>query len=90
MSRKQKTLQKIRQNPSHVSFKDIDKVLTWYGFTCRQPGGGSSHYFYHLRVGGRKFPLTIPYKRPHVGRTYVKDMLAVLDELDEMGWGLEE
>ncbi|MFW6097569.1 MAG: type II toxin-antitoxin system HicA family toxin [Chloroflexota bacterium] len=89
MSRKQKTLEKIRQNPGHVSFKDLDKLLTWYGFSCRQPGGGSSHHIYKLKVSGRPFRITVPYHRPHVKRTYVQKVLNMIDELEELGWTLE-
>ena len=90
MSRKQKTLEKIRQNPSHVSFKDLDNLLTWYGFTCRQPGGGSSHHLYKLRVKGHPFRISVPFDRPCVKRSYVQNVLKMLDQLEELGWGLED
>lgn len=81
MSKSDKLLQRIRNNPRQVSFEDLDKLLRDLGFERRQPRGGSSHYTY-FRVGMP--PLTVPYRRPHVKETYVKSVLELLDALDEL------
>jgi hypothetical protein len=44
MSKKAKLLEKLRNNPKSIRFEEIDLILTSYGFTRRQPSGGSSHY----------------------------------------------
>lgn len=78
MSRFEKLLARIRNNPKTVSFDELDTILTRYGFTCRQPGGGSSHYVYTRG----DYRITVPYKRPHVKQFYVKQVLAILDEIE--------
>jgi hypothetical protein len=94
VSTKQKALDKMRENPRHVRFDDIDKVLTWYGFTQRQSGRGTSHYVYVPPPAAMKLPgvnnLTVPYKRPFVRQVYVKNMLAMLDAIDAAGLGPQE
>ncbi|HBY96838.1 MAG: hypothetical protein M5U01_33585 [Ardenticatenaceae bacterium] len=79
MSKREKLLQKIRNNPRHVTFKELGQILTWYGFRRRQPGSGSSHSIYTL---GR-YLISVPYKRPYVKAFYVKHLLDILDEIDE-------
>ena len=82
MSRKRKTLEKLRRNPKNVSFKELDKILGWYGFISSQPGKGSSHYVYKLRIAGKTFRITVPYKRPFIKQCYIKQVMLILDELD--------
>jgi len=82
MSRKRKTLEKLRRNPKNVSFKELDKILGWYGFISSQPGKGSSHYVYKLRIDGKTFRITVPYKRPFIKQCYIKQVILILDELD--------
>jgi hypothetical protein len=48
MSKSEKLLEKIRNNPKAVSFDDLDKVLRGCGFIRRQPRNGSSHYYYTI------------------------------------------
>jgi hypothetical protein len=79
MSKKEKLVQKIRNNPKAVSFEDLVSILTWYGFTMRSPGSGSSHNVYTLGV----HQITVPYKRPHVKECYVRQVLDILDQIDE-------
>ena len=77
MSKADKLLKKIRANPKAVVFEDLDTILRRAGFTCRQPGGGSSHYYYTRGL----HTISVPYKRPHIGAIYVKQVLAILDDL---------
>ena len=74
MSKLKKLLVKIKNNPRQVRFEELDKILLHYGFSKRQPGGGSSHYTYRLG----KFRLTVPFKQPHIGAAYVELALEVL------------
>jgi hypothetical protein len=38
MSKKEKALAKLRQNPKHVRFEEIEKILLRLGFKKRQDG----------------------------------------------------
>lgn len=78
MAKLEKLLLRIRNNPQGVAFDDLDKLLNASGFLRRQPRSGSSHYVYSLGT----HRITVPYKRPHVNAIYVKQVLAILDELD--------
>ncbi len=77
MSKSEKLLKKLRQNPTNVRFEVLDKVLQWYGFECRQPRGGSSHYIYTRKP----YRISVPYRKPLRTR-YVKDVLKMLEEID--------
>jgi predicted RNA binding protein YcfA (HicA-like mRNA interferase family) len=46
MSKTDKRLQSIFQNPKDVHFSELDAVLIKYGYERRQSGKGSSHYVY--------------------------------------------
>lgn len=41
-----KLYERALRNPGSVRFDELHTLLTHWGFRCRQPGGGSSHYFY--------------------------------------------
>ena len=46
--KKEKILDRIKNNPKAVRFEELKKVLTDTGFSERQPKGGSSHYIYTI------------------------------------------
>jgi predicted RNA binding protein YcfA (HicA-like mRNA interferase family) len=75
MSKLEKLLQKIKNNPKQVRFKELDKILMKYGFTKRQPSGGSSHYIY---LKG-KTRLVVPYHQPHIKALYVEKAIKILE-----------
>ena len=77
MSKYQKLLERIRNNPANVRFEDLDRVLTGHGFIRRQPRSGSSHYTY--RKSNVPMILTIPIHRP-IKEIYVKQVLRAIDE----------
>lgn len=77
ITKKEKLLEKIKNNPKTVKFDEIDKILVDIGFERRQPGGGSSHYTYVLEDK----ILTVPYKRPYVKVIYIKMAIKLLEEL---------
>jgi hypothetical protein len=78
VTKRQKRLEQIRNNPKSVRFEDLNQVLIDFGFTRRQPRGGSSHYIY-VRD---KLRLTIPINRPHLREIYVKNVLKILAEIE--------
>jgi hypothetical protein len=80
MSRQDKLLEKVRNSPKAVRFEDLDRLLTFFGFERRQPGGGSSHYVYFRRPYP---PFTVARHKPHIHCKTVKEALAILDEILE-------
>jgi hypothetical protein len=74
MSKKQKLLQRLRQNPKNVRFEDIDSLLLSLGFEKRQKG---SHVTY---IYQQQIRMTIPMRKPFILPVYVKDVLKLLDE----------
>lgn len=76
MTRLDKLLEKIKNNPKQVHFEELDKILTRAGFVRRQSGKGTSHYVY--KKGIRK--ISIPYRQPHILETYVVAALKLLED----------
>ncbi|MFZ5641427.1 MAG: type II toxin-antitoxin system HicA family toxin [Bacillota bacterium] len=80
MTRFDKLYTKIANNPIDVKFSDLDNILKQYGFECRQPNKGSSHYiYYHQELSEI---LTIPYARP-IKAIYVKQAIKAIEKLKE-------
>ena len=75
MSKLEKLLQKIKNNPKQVRFEELDRILINEGFNKRQPGGGSSHYIYSK---GR-IRLTVPFRKPYILEAYVKLAIKALE-----------
>lgn len=80
MTKFDKLYAKIVRNPKNVNFDELDKLLRRYGFECRQPSKGSSHYnYYHPDLPEL---ITIPYDRP-IKAVYVKEAIKALKKLQE-------
>lgn len=79
MSKQDKIIQRLRQNPKNVRFEDVDVLLCGLGFEKRQRG--SSHVVY--TISGKR-PLVIPFRRPFILPVYVKQVLQLLDEFDDV------
>lgn len=77
MSRREKLLEKVRNNPRAVTYEELARVLEWHGFQLRRSRG--SH---HLFKRGRR-QITVVYRRPHVHPAAVKEALALIDEIEE-------
>ncbi|MCI0550600.1 MAG: toxin HicA [Anaerolineae bacterium] len=78
MSKKEKALAKIRQNPKHVRFEELESVLLRLGFKKRQDGTSHSIFTFGKHI------LNIPKRKPFVKRVYVELFLQVLDEIKEL------
>jgi len=76
MSRREKLLAKIRNNPKGVRFEELTQLLEWYGFELKRVRG--SHYSYTRGHHN----LIVTRRRPHVLGYVVKDALKILDELE--------
>ncbi len=78
MSKRQKRLSRIRQNPNNVSLDDLRVVLEDYGFEYKQTVG--SHYTFSVRIGETTKLLVVPFRRP-VKVAYIKKALQLIDEV---------
>jgi len=81
MSEREKLLEKIRGNPRSVRFEEIDLLLTQHDFKRRQPGSGSSHYSY----SSGPYNITVARHKPYIHFKAVKEVLSILDEINEHG-----
>ena len=75
MSKFEKLLEKIKNNPKSVRFEEIEKVLLHSGFKESQSRGGSSHY--NFRKDGQLF--TIPRHGQFVKEVYILQVIEALD-----------
>ncbi len=83
MTKREKRLQKIRQNPRNVAFGELQQVLEDYGFYMKA-GTGTSHNVFIALIKDKDWTLVIPFKQPHVKETYVKKALKAIDEIIEL------
>ena len=74
MSKRDKAIERMRQNSKAVRFDDVDSLLLSRGFEKRQKG---SHATYSMD----KNILTIPFLKPFILPVYVKNVLQLLDEI---------
>lgn len=74
MTKREKRIKKLFQNPKTVPFKELDKVLKDAGFTLRQPGSGSSHCIFTKD----EVQISVPFRRPFVKEVYIKRVLELL------------
>jgi len=79
MTKREKRIKKLFQNPKTVPFKELDRVLQDTGFGLRQPGSGSSHCVYTKG----NIQISVPFRRPFVKEVYVKRILELLGGEDE-------
>lgn len=79
MSKLEKLIQKIENNPKNVRFEDIESLLESLGFQIRSKG---SHYTF------KKDRNIIMVVKPHGGKkfTAVADVKKILDYLREEGY----
>jgi predicted RNA binding protein YcfA (HicA-like mRNA interferase family) len=79
VSKKQKRLEAMRNNPRDWSIDDLISIATGLGFEVQQ-GGKGSHVVFASPLGTTQ---TIPAKRP-VKAIYVKLLLEMIDPLDPL------
>ena len=80
MSKREKLIEEMRNNPKDVSFDQLNTVLLYYGCTVRQPKSGSSHFYYTHPAASE--PLSIPKARP-IKAVYVKHAIKMIEEIEE-------
>jgi len=70
-----KLAEKVLANRKNVEFNDLKRLLEGFGFECRQPRGGSSHYVFRRP---QTYPISVPQNRP-VNKTYVDQVIDLLN-----------
>jgi predicted RNA binding protein YcfA (HicA-like mRNA interferase family) len=78
MSKRQKRLEHIRQNPNNVSLTDLRTVLEDYGFEYKKTVG--SHYTFTYELDGETRLFVVPFRRP-VKPIYIKQALKIIDQI---------
>jgi len=77
MSKYDKLIEKLKNNPKNVDFKILKKILEEYGYLGINTGG--SHWVF--RKDGKE-SITIPYKKP-IKIIYVKKVLILIGGYDD-------
>lgn len=79
MTKREKRLLRIQQNPNNVSIDDLEQLMLDYGIEKSRPDKGS-HRHYQYRVGGVIYNLIIPAARP-VKKVYVQKALEAIEAI---------
>lgn len=77
MTKRDKLIEKLRNNPKNARFEQIDSLLTYYGFERKQPGTGSSHFGYKLG----HWKITVTHRKPFIHSKTVRQVISILDEI---------
>ncbi|MGV8146769.1 MAG: toxin HicA [Alkaliphilus sp.] len=77
MSKRDKLLYNLKNNPNNVKFETLQNLLLHLGFRERQPKDGSSHFTYTYE----DYIITIPKHKP-VNKIYVRKVLEILTKLN--------
>lgn len=80
MTKRQKRLQKLRDNPLVVRFEELQQVLESYGFELDHVTG--SHYIFRQQIGNVVLRVIIPFARPVKSR-YVKQALLAIEQAEQ-------
>ena len=78
MSKKDKLLQDMRNNPKNMRFDVLHNLLVGHDFNVSAPRGGSSHYTFSKGI----YRITVPKENP-VNQIYVKKVIKIIDELSK-------
>lgn len=78
MSKKEKALAKIRQNPRHVRFEELEAILLRLGFNKRQDGTSHAMFTFGKHI------VNIPKRKPFVKPKYVEWALEAIDAIKEL------
>ncbi|MCA9886897.1 MAG: type II toxin-antitoxin system HicA family toxin [Anaerolineae bacterium] len=82
MTRKQKRLQRIRNNPKNVHPDDLQRILEDHGFELVRIRG--SHHAFAGFVGREERNIIIPIHSKVVKTVYVREVLALIDEIEAL------
>lgn len=76
MSKRNKQIERWRQNPKNVRFEKLDFLLRALGFESRQKGS-------HLTYTNGTHRITVPIDKPFIKPVYIKLVLQIIDELED-------
>ena len=77
---KEKLYEKISRSKHNTSFSDLKKLLESYGFIVKNKTGGSHYSVRHPQL---EFPIKPLPKNTPVKSPYIRDFLALIDEVKE-------
>ena len=75
MTKREKALSRIKENPKNVRFSELDRILLDIGFEKRQKG---SHAVYSYPGYS---PITVPSRKPFLLQVYVKNAVQVIERI---------
>jgi len=78
MSKFEKELARLKQNPKNVRYEELEKILLRIGFSKRQRG--TSHVVFRKEA----VILTVPIKKPFLKSIYVKKTLDVIEKMIDL------
>jgi predicted RNA binding protein YcfA (HicA-like mRNA interferase family) len=78
MTKREKLLKRVRNNPKDVSLQDLGSLLEAFGFELNRIKG--SHRIFVGMVAGEEITLAIPSRHP-VKVVYVKRVIEIIDEI---------
>jgi predicted RNA binding protein YcfA (HicA-like mRNA interferase family) len=78
MSKREKAIKKLRRNRKNVRFEEIDSILLGLGCEKRQKGSHAIYTYPGLP------PITVPYRKPHILPVYVKEIIFLIDQIEEL------
>lgn len=79
MTGREKLRRKPRNNPKDATMREVETLLTYFGFTLARIKG--SHHIYEYVTGNVFRQITVPLHGRKVKKLYVKNVAALLDEL---------
>ena len=79
LSKRDKQLQAIKNNPNNVKFETIQNILLSKGFSETAPSGGSSHYTYSKGP----YRITVVKNKP-VNSIYIKQAVRIIELSEEL------
>ncbi len=78
MPKREKQLERLRNNPKNVGFDEFRGLLEYFGFTLKRAASGSHHIFEYNGV-----TIEIPYRSKSVKPIYVKLAIEAIDKVRE-------
>jgi len=73
MTKADKDIVRLRQNPNHVRYEELVTILTRLGFQRKQDSTSHVRFTYGNHI------LVIPKRKPFLKPVYVKQVLKILD-----------
>ena len=77
MSKRDKLLRRMRENPRGIRPSEVDSLLLHYGFEKRRSGRN------HCVYSRGPYVITVNFHREYVHSKAIKEILSILDELLE-------